>query len=97
MVPEAATNVTVTMEPSDLDTSHMKIEDFTSQRLEEKQEFVTDLPYGAEVSIVGASGESHSEFAITRPTKRKRKAPSVSDESPPHHAHVGGWVRSAMG
>ena len=39
-------SIHVTVEPSGLDTSYMKMEDFTSQQLSDKADFVSDVSIG---------------------------------------------------
>ena len=43
MAVSSSSSIHVTVEPSGLDTSYMKIEDFTSQQLSDKADFVTDV------------------------------------------------------
>ncbi|XP_064639042.1 BRCA2-interacting transcriptional repressor EMSY-like isoform X2 [Lineus longissimus] len=87
--PIVARNVAVTVEPSGLDASHMKMEDFTSQRLDSRQE-VDDGGFSEEES----SSDSQHDVRLS---KRKRKPPAAIDDSPPPPPSLGGWVRAALG
>lgn len=42
----SSSSIHVTVEPSGLDTSYMKMEDFTSQQLSDKADFVSDVGIG---------------------------------------------------
>ncbi|XP_045200175.2 BRCA2-interacting transcriptional repressor EMSY-like [Mercenaria mercenaria] len=84
----SSASIHVTVEPSGLDTSYMKMEDFTSQQLSDKADFVSDVGIGhmeeiateETVPVAGSSGISETQIegfqsldSQVLPGRRKRK------------------------
>lgn len=101
-------SIHVTVEPSGLDTSHMKMEDFSSQQFTDKAEFVgidhmeeigtAESPSSAAGSSSLSDSQGEGSIGLDQQLKRKRKLLSSDLEgqgSPP--AGAGGWVRAALG
>ena len=94
----------VTVEPmgaTGLDTTHMKIEDFTSQRYTEQVEGEMPpddtSPFGSPSSgLTGTSLSDSQDSQSMRLSKRKRKPPPTPDEIT-MQSSVGGWVRLGLG